>query len=302
MDALKRAIAAEARAEAAEEEVRQTKEALALVEAENTRLRSTLQAISELATCPIQQGVFNDPVVASDGYSYERRAIFEWQSRTGPFTSPLTREPLRLLQYRNRFARQVLLCLSQAGILKVDELLPVDESEGLVTPPFDDDDDLEEISIASTDLGEVGGALSPVLMSGRGQLQQAIVQQNENHALYLLRMSSPPRGLNEVETGHTVLHLAIGFGFQEVALRILARPDFFCVNIKDPTNSTGLHWAAGRGYMGVCRAILNRADFEELHAINDLGFSALQVARGVGHEELVELLEQAQEASECFTI
>lgn len=300
MDALKRAIAAEARAVAAEEEVRQTKEALVLLEAENARLRSTLQAISELAICPIQQGVFNDPVVASDGYSYERRAIFEWQRRTGPFTSPLTREPLRLLQYRNHFARQVLLCLSQAGILKVDELLPVDE--GLVTPPFDDDDDLEEISIASTDLGEVGGANSPVLMSGRGQLQQAIVQQNENHALYLLRMSSSPRGLNDVETGHTVLHLAIGFGFQEVALRILARPDFVCVNIKDPTNSTGLHWAAGRGYIGVCRAILNREDFEQLHAINDLGFSALQVARGVGHQELVELLEQAQNALECFTI
>ena len=42
--------------------------------------------------CPITKKLFQDPVIAADGQTYERRAIKEWYRKYG--TSPLTREPM----------------------------------------------------------------------------------------------------------------------------------------------------------------------------------------------------------------
>jgi len=42
--------------------------------------------------CPITQDIMKDPVVAADGYTYEKRAITKWIKRKG--TSPVTREEL----------------------------------------------------------------------------------------------------------------------------------------------------------------------------------------------------------------
>ncbi|KAH3762882.1 hypothetical protein Pelo_5183 [Pelomyxa schiedti] len=47
--------------------------------------------------CPITQEVMKDPVLASDGYLYEREAIVSWMS-TGRHTSPQTNLPLKSLQ------------------------------------------------------------------------------------------------------------------------------------------------------------------------------------------------------------
>eukprot|EP00931_Biecheleriopsis_adriatica_P012430 TRINITY_DN113570_c0_g1_i1.p1 TRINITY_DN113570_c0_g1~~TRINITY_DN113570_c0_g1_i1.p1 ORF type:complete len:148 (+),score=17.55 TRINITY_DN113570_c0_g1_i1:65-508(+) len=44
-------------------------------------------------SCPIMQEVMEDPVVAADGSSYERRAIEQWL-QSGRSTSPLTNLPL----------------------------------------------------------------------------------------------------------------------------------------------------------------------------------------------------------------
>ncbi|XP_050428558.1 WD repeat, SAM and U-box domain-containing protein 1-like isoform X2 [Adelges cooleyi] len=43
--------------------------------------------------CPITQQIYRDPVICSDGYTYERAAIVSWFGR-GKITSPLTNEPL----------------------------------------------------------------------------------------------------------------------------------------------------------------------------------------------------------------
>ncbi|PNG62135.1 putative U-box domain-containing protein 53, partial [Tetrabaena socialis] len=42
--------------------------------------------------CPITQDIMTDPVMATDGYTYERAAIVEWMARKA--TSPLTNQPL----------------------------------------------------------------------------------------------------------------------------------------------------------------------------------------------------------------
>lgn len=44
--------------------------------------------------CPITLDIYRDPVLASDGHVYERKAILTWIAQQG--TSPLTREPLNV--------------------------------------------------------------------------------------------------------------------------------------------------------------------------------------------------------------
>jgi hypothetical protein len=44
--------------------------------------------------CPITYQIFRDPVIAGDGYTYERAAIVRWILENG--TSPFTRQPLNL--------------------------------------------------------------------------------------------------------------------------------------------------------------------------------------------------------------
>jgi hypothetical protein len=61
--------------------------------------------------CPITHDVMVDPVVASDGYTYDRRAIEQWLEQNG--TSPMTGESLRpeftpnlaVLELMNELAR-----------------------------------------------------------------------------------------------------------------------------------------------------------------------------------------------------
>ena len=43
--------------------------------------------------CPLSLEIFQDPVIAADGHSYERREIEAWFSR-GKRTSPKTNEEL----------------------------------------------------------------------------------------------------------------------------------------------------------------------------------------------------------------
>ena len=50
-------------------------------------------SIPQELMCPITQDFMNDPVVAADGYSYERQAIVKW-IENGKTTSPMTNEPL----------------------------------------------------------------------------------------------------------------------------------------------------------------------------------------------------------------
>ena len=46
----------------------------------------------ETFLCPITQEIMLDPVIAADGYTYERRAIESWLK--GKMTSPMTNQQL----------------------------------------------------------------------------------------------------------------------------------------------------------------------------------------------------------------
>jgi hypothetical protein len=70
------------------------------------RARDCFQADSnpdpDWALCPITQAVMADPVVVSDGHSYERAAIETWMFQCGKMFSPLTRERLSGVVTPNR--------------------------------------------------------------------------------------------------------------------------------------------------------------------------------------------------------
>lgn len=52
--------------------------------------------------CPINLTIMNDPVIGSDGRSYERAAITQWL-RTNPH-SPLTRQPMTVSALKPNYA------------------------------------------------------------------------------------------------------------------------------------------------------------------------------------------------------
>lgn len=53
---------------------------------------SSFEQLSDMLCCPITHEVFQDPVLAADGITYERAAITHWLS--GHDTSPMTNIPL----------------------------------------------------------------------------------------------------------------------------------------------------------------------------------------------------------------
>lgn len=65
--------------------------------------------------CPITNQLMRDPVIGSDGYTYERSAIVEWLQRNP--TSPITREPMSIRNLKpNRALRDVIEARMQNAI------------------------------------------------------------------------------------------------------------------------------------------------------------------------------------------
>ena len=61
--------------------------------AELERLRIRRDEVPERLTCPLTLELMKQPVIASDGHTYERCAIQQWLERAK--TSPVTNERLR---------------------------------------------------------------------------------------------------------------------------------------------------------------------------------------------------------------
>lgn len=71
--------------------------------------------------CPITQAPFIDPVVASDGHTYEKKAILEWLEKSQ--TSPMTREVISATLFANLKVRQIMQTLSPEVSDKAQVLL-----------------------------------------------------------------------------------------------------------------------------------------------------------------------------------
>lgn len=286
-----RALAAEARAEAAEAaaaealaEVQRVREDEARHQAECESLRAMIRAIRQAGQCPIRHSLCEDPVVASDGQTYERRGIEPWLIRHG--TSPITREPLEPHLYPNRFATAVLQQLQELGMGRSEASLAGDEDRSARHRDAEDDGSEDrEMVVEDRDEAEEETDARP-----GGAIRDAIERRDEAAALRILRRRRVP-GLNDRDPdGGTVLHRAVTQQFSEVALAILTRMDFREVNAQGGADWTALHAAAFHGLLPVCRALLARRDFVEQRAISVNGLTAAQVAQQYGHLAVAEFL------------
>lgn len=226
--------------------------------AECESLRTLLRALANSGQCPILLGPWTDPVVASDGYTYERSVIEDWMLHSP--TSPITRALLRLPLYSNRYALEIRQLLCEMGLEPGREHVEPAEAQ-----------DLPE------------GALLNAIKGG----------ERATSLSYLRRHPLP--GLNAVSRdGSTVLHWAISKELPDVANAVLMREDFRVVNSATRRGETALHWAATRGYLPVCQAILAREDFVGLQALTGSGVTALELAMSRGHGHVALFLRSMQ--------
>lgn len=236
---LERAVAAEARATAAEDS-----------------LRSLLRALVEAGRCPILLEPWRDPVGASDGYTYDRSAIEDWSLRHP--TSPMTRELLRLPLRTSRFAAQVRQLLLQRGL----------DVGGADAPQA------EERALASTALvgairrGQQARALRflkrrslPGLNSlstdGASVLHFAIHQQLPEVAVGILLRDDFHSANSSTEQGETALHWAAIRGYLSVCQALLARPDFHLLRAARRDGRTALHLAFEQNHAEVANFLLS---------------------------------------------
>ena len=80
-----------------------------------------LSLLLNALTCPITLELFVDPVLASDGYTYERSAIVEWVKNHHD-TSPMTREKIKIKELEsNRIIKQLADQYRPLAITSVDK-------------------------------------------------------------------------------------------------------------------------------------------------------------------------------------
>lgn len=121
----------------------------------------------------------------------------------------------------------------------------------------------------------------------------AIEAHEQAEALRILGLKQVP-GLNKsYRYKHSLLHRAIAERLPRVALAVLVREDFTCVNARDQSGQTALHFAAVLGDLPVCDALLRHPDFKEFYALDNHKRTALDWARDRGQQAVVALLEAA---------
>ena len=91
-------------------------------------------------------------------------------------------------------------------------------------------------------------------------------------------------------SGETGLRCAAADKSVDVALAILARPDFTAINVSDRGGRTALHIAARAGLKEVCAAILQRPGFNGVNAKDRGKWSALHHAAHIGSAPVCEAL------------
>lgn len=216
-----------------------------------------LLQIRECLQCPISHELCKDPVLATDGQTYDRKSISPWISSHG--TSPITREVLGRALVPNLQCRAILAHLHE-------------QDPG----PSDSEDEVEQAAAAD-----------PLA------LLKLILRRDSKTALEILQRHRLP-GVNHLTpTGQSLLHVALDKDLPGVALALIAHPEFDQINARDQAGSTVLHHAAHAGMFEVCRATVERKDFREVYArVGET--TALKVAKFWGFSNIIQLLDKAE--------
>jgi ankyrin repeat protein len=92
--------------------------------------------------------------------------------------------------------------------------------------------------------------------------------------------------------GSTVLHEVVGKGNQELLTVLLSLPEVEpLINVSNQLGDTPLHVASALGQEAMALTLL--AHGADVHAINDMGFTAVRVAKQTGYFDLAKQLEIA---------
>ena len=121
----------------------------------------------------------------------------------------------------------------------------------------------------------------------KGAIHDAV--RDDNVELMKSLLNNSPRLVNAKEDGGvTPLHLASGFGYQEMVEILLAHQAH--VNVKDKDGQTPLYWAARRGHRQI--VVLLLAYGAEANTRDNAGESAAQAAAKWGFKTIVQLLAE----------
>lgn len=197
------------------------------------RQTEAVEVCKKALYCSIKMGPTQEPMLAPDGQTYDRKRILRWLER-GPIpTSPMTREVTRADQLlRNR----PLECVWEA--LK------------LLRHGHEDPDMAEEES--------------DLEFSSANPLLDAIVDRDEDTALHLLQLPDTRAELNELhgDGNSTLLQLALIHELPTVALALLRRPDFVKLdhNMGSVPAISALHLCVAMGNRELCEALLSRLE------------------------------------------
>lgn len=81
-----------------------------------TTISSLPDHVQTIITCPLTQQIMSDPVIDSQGNTYERSAIEQWIATRSPATDPLNRQPITNLLIPNMAIRSLIqLYIPSAG-------------------------------------------------------------------------------------------------------------------------------------------------------------------------------------------
>ena len=73
-----------------------------------TNISSLPEQVQTIITCPLTQQIMSDPVVDSQGNTYERSAIEQWISTRNPATDPMNRQPITNVLIPNMAIRSLI--------------------------------------------------------------------------------------------------------------------------------------------------------------------------------------------------
>lgn len=81
-----------------------------------TTISSLPDHVQTMITCPLTQQIMSDPVMDSQGNTYERSAIEQWMATRSPATDPLNRQPITNILIPNMAIRSLIqLYIPTAG-------------------------------------------------------------------------------------------------------------------------------------------------------------------------------------------
>jgi hypothetical protein len=96
--------------------------------------RNAVNSVVDYMICPISQDIMDDPVVLSDGQSYEKRAILTWLQTNS--TSPVTNLPISSQVYPNRALRDMIVAYKEGRLTEKKEMKQQHSNPPTIRPTF----------------------------------------------------------------------------------------------------------------------------------------------------------------------